>query len=148
MSKKIELTNIADEDNGKKYVFASYLRKDYVDKSLVIYTKEDSTINEMIFSSNDFGVAEWENGKGIRDSHFWEQEDEARDISYLSRRYTAILSDGKATNEYAINKIIADVVNHIEDKNFTDLLVSIVTEKNTEERLNIKDFLFNVSMAV
>ena len=145
MNKKIALTNITDASFGKKYVFASYIKTDYVDKSLVINTDADCNVLEMIFSSNDYGIAEWAKGKGIRDCHKWEDEDAAKDASYLSRRYTAIISNGNVTEDYAINKIISDVLNHIEDKKFCDLLFAAVTDRNRDSRLNIGDFGFTLS---
>jgi len=144
MNKQIALTNIKDVPFGKKYVFASYLKTDYVDKSLVINTDPNYNILEMIFSSNDYGIAEWVRGKGIRDCHKWEDEDAAKDVSYLSRRYTAIISNGNVTKDYAINKIISDVLNHIEDKNLCDLIFSAVTAENPDITINIGSFGFTV----
>jgi len=140
MTKKLVLTNIADDPRGKKYVFASYLKTDYIDKSLVIYTDVQDNVFEMIFSSNNFGIAEWEAGRGIKDCHNWEDEDSAKSASYLSRRYTAIVSNGNVTEDYAVNKIIADVLSHIEDRNFSDLIFSGVTSKSPETKINIGSF--------
>lgn len=145
MDKKIALTNIREESYGKKYVFASYLRTDYVDKSLVINTDPKQNVMEMIFSSNDYGIAEWVKGKGIRDCHKWEDEDAAKDASYLSRRYTVIISNGNVTEDYAINKIISDVLNHIEDKKFCDVIFKTVTDKNSNSGFNMADFGFPLS---
>lgn len=145
MGKKIALTNIKEESYGRKYVFASYLRTDYVDKSLVINTDPKQNVMEMIFSSNDYGIAEWVKGKGIRDCHKWEDEDSAKDTSYLSRRYTAIISNGNVTEDYAINKIISDVLNHIEDKKFSDVIFKTVTDKDPGSGFNMSDFDFSLS---
>lgn len=144
MTKKLALTNIRDESFGKKYVFASYIKTDYVDKSLVINTDPNLNVMEMIFSSNDYGIAEWVKGKGIRDCHKWEDEDAAKDVSYLSRRYTAIISNGNVTEDYAINKIISDVLNHIEDKKFCDMVFEAVTDKSSGNKFNIADFGFSL----
>jgi hypothetical protein len=147
MGKQLVLTNIKDEPYGKKYVFASYLKTDYVDKSLVINTDPDYNVMEMIFSSNDYGIAEWENGKGIKDCHKWEDEDAAKETSYLSRRYTAIISNGNVTEDYAINKIVSDVLNHIEDKKFCDRIFETVSKKNPSRRINIAEFDLSVQKA-
>jgi hypothetical protein len=142
MAKQLTLTNIKDVPFGKKYVFASYLKTDYVDKSLVINTDTECNVIEMIFSSNDYGIAEWESGVGIKDCHKWEDEDAAKDTSYLSRRYTAIISNGNVTVDYAINKIISDVLNHIEDKKFCDRIFETVSKRSPSARINISDFGF------
>ena len=141
MAKQLTLTNIKDESFGKKFVFASYLKTDYVDKSMVINTDPDYNVLEIIFSSNDYGIAEWESDKGIRDCHRWEDESAAQEVSYLSRRYTAIISNGNVTEKYAINKIVTDVLNHIEDKNFCDRIFDAVIKKDSEAKLNISDFI-------
>ncbi len=144
MNKKIVLTNIKDQSYGKKYVFASYLKTDYVDKSLVINTDFNHNILEMIFSSNDYGIAEWVKGKGIRDCHRWEDEDAAKDVSYLSRRYTAIISNGNVTVDYAVNKIISDVLNHIEDKKFCDIVFAAVTAEDSNAKFTLGEFAFKL----
>jgi hypothetical protein len=143
MDKKLALTNIIDEPDRKKYVFASYLKTDYIDKSLVINTDPEYNVENMIFSSNDYGIAEWESGKGIKDCHKWEDEDAAKASSSLSRRYTAIISNGNVTEEYAINKIVSDVLSHIEDKKFCDAIFETVSKKNPIGRINISEFALN-----
>lgn len=142
MTKKLVLTNVADDPRGRKYVFASYIKTDYIDKSLVIYTDLEDNIFEMIFSSNDFGIAEWEAGRGIKDCHRWEDEDSAKSVSNLSRRYTAIVSNGNASADYAVNKIIADVLSHIEDMDFSDMIFKGVTSKSPDTMINIGAFAF------
>ena len=144
MNKKLALTNITDVSFGKKYVFASYLKTDYVDKSLVINTDPNHNVLEMIFSSSDYGIAEWIRGRGIRDCHKWEDEDAAKDASYLSRRYTAIISNGNVTEDYAINKIISDVLNHIDDREFCDQVFDAVTAADGNSKFNIGNFSFTI----
>ena len=103
MSDMDTLKLVAFDNYGseKKISFASFLRENYVAKSMVIYLDQNDIISKIFFSSNTYGTVEWVNGSGLKNCHKWESEDEAKAQSYLTRRYTAILSDGAAENDYA-----------------------------------------------
>ena len=113
-----------------KYVFASYLKKDYVGMSVVLYVDARSVIKKMFFTSRS-GNAEWINGRGISGSYFWETEEMARSASYVSRRYTAILSDGPAGDGHAEETVIPEVIGRIENGAFADFIKGIVSRKRT-----------------
>ncbi len=110
---KIKLVALEDTESGKKIAFASFLRKDYVAKSLVVYIDRNNVISGIFFSSDIHGTVEWINGSGLKNCHQWESEDQAKSRSYLSRRYTAILSDGSVTMDYARDFIIADILDNL-----------------------------------
>lgn len=115
-----------EEGEVKKIAFASYLKKDYVAKSMVIYLDGNDIITHIYFSSNNYGSVEWKNGAGLKDCHRWESEDQAKSPSYLTRRYTAILSDGAEHTDYAKRFILPDVIEHLEDNDLADLVSDIL----------------------
>jgi len=115
-----------EEGDEKKIAFASYLKKDYVAKSMVIYLDRSDIITHIYFSSNDYGSVEWKNGVGLTDCHRWESEDQAKSPTYLTRRYTAILSDGAEHADYAKRFILPDVIEHLGDNDLADLVSDIL----------------------
>jgi hypothetical protein len=123
---KLKLIALDNFGTEKKISFASYLRENYVAKSLVIYLDRNNIINKMFFSSDTYGTVEWINGSGLKNCHKWESEDEAKSQSYLTRRYTAILSDGAADNVYAQNRIIPDILDNLHDENIAEWIRDIL----------------------
>jgi hypothetical protein len=110
---KLKLIKIDTIDTGKKISFASFLRENYVAKSLVMYIDRNGIIEKMFLSSDTYGTVEWQNGTGLKNSHSWETEDEAKQPTYLTRRYTSILSDGAMDNDFAREKIIPDILDNL-----------------------------------
>ncbi len=110
---KIKFLKVDRDGPGTKISFASFLKKDYVDKAMVIYLDAKGVISKIFFSSNDHGSVEWINGQGLRNSRAWESEEDAQSKSYLTRRYTAILSDGAAGNDFARDRIIPDILENL-----------------------------------
>ena len=94
----------------------------------------------MYFTSNNLGSVEWKNGIGINDCQIWEDEDQAQAASNLSRRYTAVLANGKSDNTFAEKKIIPDILESLEDKSFAELIESIVKEKEYSNSIDISKF--------
>ncbi len=136
-SKKIKLVEIADTGEGTKLAFASYLKTDYVAKGLVISLDDHDAIKKLYFVSNDFGSVEWLNGIGLNDCHKWENDEQARSASALSKRYTAILANGEETLGYAEKNIIADVLENIDDQKLANLIKDVVQSKQYDESLDI-----------
>jgi hypothetical protein len=122
----IKLISIAPTDTGKKIAYAYYLRKDFVAKSMVIYLDGAGIIQKIFFSSDDFGTVEWKNGTGLAESHRWESEDQAKSKSYLTRRYTTILSNGVADMDYARSVIIPDILDNLSDAEVAEWIGDIV----------------------
>lgn len=124
---KIKLLGVERDGPGTKISFASFLKKDYIERAMVIYLDANGIISKLFFSSNDHGSVEWINGQGLRNSRAWESEDEAQSQSYLSRRYTAILSDGNAGNEYARKRIIPDVLDNLESGDVAEWIGDVLS---------------------
>ncbi|OHD66994.1 MAG: hypothetical protein A2176_16095 [Spirochaetes bacterium RBG_13_51_14] len=135
---KIKLAGIEPTESGKKISFASYLKRDYVDKSLVIYLDRTGIIEKIYFSSNSYGTVEWINGAGLKNCHTWESEDEAKSHNYLSKRYTAILSDGAAAPDYARTRIIPDILDYMDDADSAEWISDI---------LNVREYLVPVDVS-
>jgi len=137
---KIKLVALDNFGSEKKISFASYLRENYVAKSLVIYLDRNNIITSMFFSSNSYGTVEWINGSGLKNCHKWESEDEAKSQSYLTRRYTAILSDGAADNDYALDLIIPDILDNLYDDNITEWIRDILQVKEYLVPVDLSEF--------
>ncbi len=135
---KIKLVNLENTDDGKKIAFASFLRKDYVAKSLVIYLDGSGVISRIFFSSDTHGTVEWINGRGLQNSHRWESDDQAKSRSYLTRRYTAILADGSVDTEFARDFIIPDILDNLDSPDTAEWVADI---------LNTREYLEPVDMA-
>ena len=125
-SDKLKLVGIEDTDSGKKIAFASFLRKDYVAKSMVIYIDGNGVIAGIFFSSDVHGTVEWANGSGLKNPHRWESEDRAKSRSYLTRRYTAILSDGSTSSDFARDFIIPDILDNLQDADVAEWVADIL----------------------
>ncbi len=137
---KLYLIEAIINDTDKKLTFASYLKKEYIEKAIVINLSIDNVINRIYFSSNNFGTVEWLNGTGLTNCHKWESEDMAKVPSYLSRRYTAILSDGAATPDYARGLIIPDVLDSLADSQLVEVLINTINCESTAERIDFSRF--------
>ena len=137
-SDKIKLVAVEDTESGKKIAFASFLRKDYVAKSLVIYIDGNNIITGIFFSSDVHGTVEWINGSGLRNCHRWESEDQAKSQSYLTRRYTAILSDGSASADFARDFIIPDILDNMSNADVAEWVADI---------LRVREYLVPVDLS-
>ncbi|HNW29113.1 MAG TPA: hypothetical protein PKN50_11595 [Spirochaetota bacterium] len=137
-SDKIKLVAVEDTESGKKIAFASFLRKDYVAKSLVIYIDGNNIITGIFFSSDVHGTVEWINGSGLKNCHRWESEDQAKSQSYLTRRYTAILSDGSASADFARDFIIPDILDNMSNADVAEWVADI---------LRVREYLVPVDLS-
>jgi len=126
---KIKLFKIEKDGPATKIFYASFLKKDYVAKSMVIYLDATAIISKIFFSSNDHGTVEWINGQGLRNSRAWESEESAKSQSYISRRYTAILSNGAAGNDFARERIIPDILDNLADGEIAEWIGDVLSVK-------------------
>ena len=94
---------------------------------MVIYLDGAGLIEKIFFSSDDHGTVEWRNGTGLAECHRWESEDQAKSKSYLSRRYTTILSNGAADTEFARDVIIPDILDRLRDGDLAEWISDIVS---------------------
>ena len=127
MGNSISFIRISDEDYGIKIVLASYLRINYVDKSIAIKLNPDKTVKEILFMSSELGTVEWINGTGIANCHRWEDEEMAKSQSYLTQRYTSILMDGEKSLDFATGTIIPGIIKDIEDRDLAGYINSIIS---------------------
>lgn len=137
---KFESMKVTDE--GLKIYLTSYLRQDFVEKSVVITLREDFTVSGIYISSYDFGSLEWKNGKGLLECRKWETDDQAEAPGYLTRRYTTRISNGYAPENHAENFLIPDVLDSIDNKNITVLLKSLMKVKRSKRKLHPDKFGF------
>jgi hypothetical protein len=135
---KLKFVALDNYESEKKISFASFLRENYAAKSMVIYLDQHDIISKIFFSSDKYGTVEWINGSGLKNCHKWESEDEAKSQSYLTRRYTAILSDGAAGNDYAQDLIIPDILDNLNDDNIAEWIGDV---------LQVREYLVPVDLS-
>lgn len=132
----VKFENLKRTENGYKIYFTSYLREDFIDKSVVISLNEDFTINSIFLSSYSFGSVEWINGIGLSESRKWETEEQAESPGYLTRRYTSRLSNGYAPDGFAENILIPDILKSLEDRGIARILKSVLKSKTSHRTIN------------
>ncbi len=142
---KLVLVNSKNEGERVRLVFASYLRDNFVERSLSITMDKDHFIEYIYFNSYKYGSVEWENGSGLINCHIWENEDQAKSDSYLSRRYTAILSNGAADNDYAYSTIIPDILNNMKYTQLAAELKNIVSAEAYLDALDLKQYSISIN---
>lgn len=140
----MKLSGISPGGPVTKIYFTSYLRSDFVERSLILTLKEDHQLAGIHFSSNEHGTVEWIDGTGLAGCHRWENEDEARSASYLSKHYTAVLLDGEETMDYARKRIIPDVLAYLPRRRLKTFIEKIVKEKKFESDLDPADFSIKI----
>ena len=139
---KLYFEKVVHGDDQNKLYFTSYLRSDFVERSLVVILNDDDIVQSIYFSSYDFGSAEWINTHGIVDSRFWESDDQAGAPTYLTRRYTVRMADGPATGSFAHEKIVPDVLDNLVDRDFAGIISQMITSKNTSNKIDYRNMVF------
>ncbi len=139
---KIYFEKVVHEDNKHKLYFTSYLRSDFVERSLVVTLNDDDIVQSIYFSSYDFGSSEWINEHGIVNSRLWESDDQAGEPTYLTRRYTVRMANGPATGSFAHEKIVPDVLDNLVDRDFAEIIIQMITRKNTSNKIDYRNMVF------
>jgi hypothetical protein len=124
----VKLVSLTGDCGVTRIVFASYLKPDFVERAMTIHLGADRIVREIHFTSNEFGTADWVNGRGITDCHRWEDEETVQSTSYLNRHYTAILLDGPMDGVYAEERVIPDVLSAVESRALRETIESLVRE--------------------
>ena len=132
---KLVFEKITDEGKERKLYFTSYLRSDFVERSLVVTLRKNSTVKEIFLSSYHFGSVEWKSGTGLVDPRLWESEEQAVSPSYLTRRYTVRMANGPAPENLAVEKMIPDVLDNVENSEFAGIIASILTTKKSKKKI-------------
>lgn len=122
-------------NEGVKYYFVSHLRRDFVERSVVLLVDERGYMKSLFFTSHRYGSAEWLNGEGLVSCHAWESGDDAQSATYLTRRYTVRLSDGVVDTNYAVKNIIADVLGGMADREFAAFLLRALKRGHHKRKL-------------
>lgn len=132
---RLYFEKISVEGDCTKLYFVSYLRKDFVERSMVMTLNKNRTVKEIYFSSYEHGSAEWINGEGIVESRFWESDEQAVAPTYLTRRYTVRMANGPARESFAEQKILPDVLDNIADENLAKVVKRIVKKQKYSQKI-------------
>jgi len=136
---KLYFEKMVIEDDHKKIYFTSYLRSDFVERSLVMTLNKNFTVSHIYLNSYEHGSAEWYNGEGLAESRFWESDDQAESSTYLTRRYTVRMANGPAKNEFAEKKIVPDVLDNMADRSFAKHVKRIVAKEKYSRRIIVDE---------
>lgn len=102
----------------------------------------NSRLYSLVFHSNTYGIAEWQNGRGFIQCNRWEDEQQAQEQSYLSRHYTALMLNGTQDFSYALNMIVPDVCRSFPEEPGAKLANRAAYTETFEEIIDI-DKLYN-----
>ncbi|HOF34486.1 MAG TPA: hypothetical protein PK624_09110 [Spirochaetota bacterium] len=131
----LRFSNETKSNNLRILDFVSFLKPDFVDKAVIIAVDDSGIINHVRLHSNTFGIVSWINGEGFVNCHRWENEDDARSVSNLSKHYTALLINGPADILLAKENILPDIISSINSKELLSVITEI--EKNSSSSLNL-----------
>jgi len=120
-SGRMKIDRVEDTQEGRKYSFLRYSREDFVSLALVIRVDKNSVLQNIFVNSAELGTAEIDAADGLVSCHSWENEDSAREVSALARRYPIILHNGSEDGLYA-RKIIEQVTLELGDEHLKDLV--------------------------
>ncbi|HOP30073.1 MAG TPA: hypothetical protein PK293_09145 [Spirochaetota bacterium] len=132
---KLVFEKITENGKERKLYFTSYLRTDFVERSLVVTLRKNSTVKEIFLSSYHFGSVEWKSGTGLVEPRLWESEEQAVSPSYLTRRYTVRMANGPATVNLAVEKMIPDVLDNMENSKLAETIASILAAKKSNKKI-------------
>ena len=145
-TKKLILESVKKNNNTTIIQLVSYLKEDFIE-NLIRINIENNTAKEIYFSSNNFGTSTWVMNKGIIESHRWETEDDLNETSFTSRYYPIALEDGIVTNEFALEKIIPDVLDNLIDLNLSLIIYKIINSPKITIECNWDDLINNYKIA-
>lgn len=132
---KLVFEKSVNEGEYRKIYFTSYLRTDFVERSMVVTLRKNNTVREIFLSSYHFGSVEWKSGAGLVEPRLWESEEQAVSPSYLTRRYTVRMANGPATQNLAVEKMIPDVLDNMENRKFAEKISSILVTKKSMKKI-------------
>ncbi len=132
----LRLHEIKEDNENRKFFFVSFLREDFVGRSLVITVDPAGLVSRVFISSCEEGSVEWLNGSGLDECRMWESDDQAESPSYLTRRYTSRLANGPAGEGHARNILIPDVLDRLEDRALAEFVWKLLGKKRSRARFN------------
>ncbi len=127
----------------KKILFEKLLRKDFVQSSIVIkYFENTFEVIQIIINNYEFGTIEISNNQ--KETHCWENENQAESVSYLQRRYTSILLNGEVKDPTFEDDLIFSVKRDIvksKTSKLKPIYLEILNEvKNGNYSLNLEKY--------
>lgn len=140
----LKFEDIKESDQFYKVYFTSYLRQDFVEKSIVISLNREFTISNIYISSYDFGSVEWINGIGLTECRKWETEEQAEAPGYLTRRYTTRISNGYAPEGHGEKYLIPDVLQSMDNPEIVKILKSVLKVKKTRKKIIPEKYGFSI----
>lgn len=135
---KLVFEKCTTDGEARKIYFTSYLRTDFVERSLVITLRKSGTVKEIFLSSYRYGSVEWRSGHGLVDPRLWESEEQAVAPSYLTRRFTVRMADGPANHNLAVDMMIPDVLDNMEDRGIAETVGAILVTKKSARKIDIR----------
>jgi hypothetical protein len=132
---KLLFEKTTEEGGERKIYYTSYLRTDFVERSLVVTLRKNNTVKDIFLSSYHFGSVEWKSGTGLVEPRLWESEEQAVAPSYLTRRYTVRMANGPADTNLAVEKMIPDVLDNMENRKFAETISSILVTKKSMKKI-------------
>jgi len=129
-------SSVTHENDISTVEFVTYLREDFVNTILRIRIKERKLLS-IFFHSNTFGVAEWQNGEGFMSCNRWEDEDQAKSQSYLSRHYTTLILNGSQNFDYALENIVPDVCSSFNGEYASEIALRAAGQKKFSDTIEL-----------
>lgn len=114
------------QENGFRTIFIrSYLNENFIEKQIKLYLNQFIP-HQINFTSYKFGTSIWKMNSGITEANSWESENQLIEKSNLTKHFQASFENLSASEDYAIQNIIPDVLSSLLDKNFADKLSDLV----------------------
>jgi len=108
-----EIVSIIKVRNNMKLECVKYLRKDFVETSIILKYEKNEII-EAYLQNYELGSIELKDNVLL--VHKWENEDQVKSVSEISKRYPCILSNGIESNKSTQNEILKRVEDMMEQK--------------------------------
>lgn len=131
---KLVLERIEEKDSVKIITLSSYLKEDFVEKSLIIYLRGEK-VSQLRFSSNKYGNALWTPEQGVFNVHKWETEEDIKQISNLTKHYPALFENGLETDEFAYKYIIPDIIDSLLTQEMRGFIITCIYETQPVEEI-------------
>jgi hypothetical protein len=133
---EFKLREITHNDDKTVFSYISYLKEDFVNKSLLITLDGAGHLCKLYFSSNDHGTLTWLSGRGIVEAHRWEDEDDLDGYSDVTRRFPSLMEDGFVSGDFALNSIVPDVLCELRDNELMCYIRETIQKKAPERDFN------------
>lgn len=114
------------EENGfTTFWIRSYLKEDFIERMVKLKFAQWKLI-QISFTSYTYGNAIWLEGQGIADANSWESEGQLIEKSKLTKHFQASFENSSVSGDYAVQKIIPDVLSELLDKELSERIQNLV----------------------